>query len=255
MAAAAALSGFADHFSRVATQYRGSRPRYPAALAAWLADSAPARGLAWEAGCGSGQFTGRLAEAFARVRATDASAEQLAQAPSLPGVEYAVARAEDSGLPDCCADLICAAQAAHWFDLPAWYAEARRVARPGAVLAAICYGRCTVSARLDELIFAFHDGDAGPYWPLGRAQVEGHYRHLPFPFAELEAPAFEIREEWDCEAFLAYAATWSATQRLIAAGGGAAFDSFGARLRAAWGEPSERRAVRWPLHLRATRLG
>ncbi len=43
-------------------------------------------------------------------------------------------------LPDAAADLIVVAQAAHWFDWPAFQTEARRVLRPGGVLAIWSYG-------------------------------------------------------------------------------------------------------------------
>ncbi|WP_425501040.1 class I SAM-dependent methyltransferase [Skermanella pratensis] len=78
-----------------------------------------------------------LGAEFDRVEATDASAEQIAQAASHPRVTYRVARAEESGLPDRSCDLVAAAQAAHWFDLPAYWAggrpraQARRACRPG----------------------------------------------------------------------------------------------------------------------------
>src|SRR2546427_5511649 len=49
------------------------------------------------------------------------SPEQIARAASHPKVEYRCARAEGSGLPEHVADLATAAQAAHWFDLPAYF--------------------------------------------------------------------------------------------------------------------------------------
>ena len=60
----------------------------------------------------------------------------LAQAPN---IEYQQAAAEHTGLPDSSVDLITVAQALHWFDLDAFYTEARRVLRPGGTLAAWTY--------------------------------------------------------------------------------------------------------------------
>jgi SAM-dependent methyltransferase len=248
------VNGFADHFSQIADRYRAARPRYPRALAEWLAATAPARTLAWEAGCGSGQFTALLAEQFERVRATDASTEQLARAAPHARVEYSVARAERSGLPDASVDLVCAAQAAHWFDLPSFYAEARRVARPRALLAVFCYGRCAIAPEVDAAVAAYHDGAAGPHWPAERAHVEVGYRDLDFPCAELPAPAFAIEASWNASQFLDYAATWSATQRQRASEGPEAFAEFAARLARAWGDAGALRRVRWPIGLRVARL-
>ena len=88
---------------------------YPWAVAEALAACSPGRALAWDAGCGSGQLSVVLAEAFDQVVATDASAAQIAEAVPHPRVRYAVAPAEVSGLPDGTVDCAVAAQAAHWF--------------------------------------------------------------------------------------------------------------------------------------------
>jgi ubiquinone/menaquinone biosynthesis C-methylase UbiE len=126
---------FKDHFSRLAAQYAEFRPRYPGALFDLLARVGPARELAWDCACGSGQATLDLVERFGSVVATDASAQQIAAAKPHPRVEYRVARAEDSGLESKSVDVITVAQSLHWFDRPAFYAEARRVLRPHGVLA------------------------------------------------------------------------------------------------------------------------
>ena len=68
--------------------------------------------------------------------ATDASAEQIALATPASNVEYRVAPAEASGLGDAAVDLVSVAQALHWFDLDAFYAEVRRVTVPGGVIVA-----------------------------------------------------------------------------------------------------------------------
>ncbi|HEY1906332.1 MAG TPA: class I SAM-dependent methyltransferase, partial [Myxococcaceae bacterium] len=122
---------FKDHFSGAARGYAVHRPVYPRAVAEALAERSPGRSLAWEAGCGSGQLSAVLGEVFERVVATDASAAQIAAATPHPRVQYVVAPAEHSGLPDGSVDCAVAAQAAHWFDLDAYYREVRRVARPG----------------------------------------------------------------------------------------------------------------------------
>jgi SAM-dependent methyltransferase len=249
------VSGLQDHFSAIAAEYRAARPRWPGAVAEFLAATAPGRALAWEAGCGSGQFTEALARAFARVHASDASAAQLAAADPRPGVRFAAEPAERCSLPIACADLVCAAQAAHWFDLPRFYAEARRVARPGAAIALLCYSRCAIAPEADGVVEAFHSGAAGPHWPPERRHVEDGYRSLPFPFPELAAPAFALEADWNLSQFLGYVATWSAAQRLRAAAGPAPFEEFARALARAWGDPAAARRVTWPLGLRLGRMG
>ena len=243
-------SGFKDHFSGMAARYAAFRPSYPAALAAWLAARSPARELAWDAGCGSGQLSRLLARHFARVRATDASAEQIAAADPDPRIDFAAAPAERSGLGPASADLVTAAQAVHWFDLPAFYAEIERVARPGALVALIAYGALRVDLHLDPLILGFHRGTLGDYWPPERRLVEDGYRGLEFPFREIAPPEMAIAVDWSLPELLGYIGTWSAVKRLREAGGAAALDRFAAALAERWGAPEAKRQVRFPLALR-----
>src|ERR1043165_1535181 len=93
-------ANFHDHFSGVAKRYSDFRPRYPVALFNYLATLASRDALVWDCAAGSGQATVDLAARFERVIATDASAEQIASAPRLNNIEYRVALAEQSGLPD-----------------------------------------------------------------------------------------------------------------------------------------------------------
>lgn len=244
---------FKDHFSDVAAAYAAHRPSYPAALVQCLSRLAPAQRLAWDAGCGSGQLAVLLADSFARVVATDASPEQIGRAPPHAKVEYRCAPAEASGLPDRVADLATAAQAAHWFDLPAYYAEVRRVVRPGGVVALISYGVVTADADLDAIIRPFYWDVLASYWPPERRHVDDGYRALAFPFEELDAPAFEIRLDWRLEDLVGYVGTWSAVWALERAEGQAPFATFRRELAGAWG-PAKVRTVRWPLALRVGRV-
>src|SRR5262249_21619963 len=122
-----ALSTFKDHFSTGSKDYAAHRPGYPRAGAEALAPRAPRPRCAWDARSGSGALSTVLGEVFERVEATDASAAQIAAAVPHPHVHYAVSPAEEVDLPDRSVDCAVAAQAAHWFDLQAYYREVRRV--------------------------------------------------------------------------------------------------------------------------------
>jgi hypothetical protein len=137
------MNAFKDHFSGVANAYARHRPGYPEACFAHLAGIAPGRDLAWDCATGTGQAARGLAGHFARVVATDASASQIAKAPPGDNLDYRVATAEDSGLADASVDVLCVAQAAHWFDLPRFYACLPASSRPSAISA-----RIPLSARL-----------------------------------------------------------------------------------------------------------
>lgn len=243
-------SSFKDHFSGNSKGYAAFRPRYPKALAAWLAGKAPARGLAWDAGCGTGQLSVLLAEHFQRVHATDASAEQIAAAEAHPHVDYATAPAEASGLATASADLVTVAQAAHWFDLPAFFAEVERVAKPGALVALISYGVFRIDVHLDPLLLGFHRGTLGDHWPPERRLVEDSYRGIAFPFREIAPPELAIETEWSLADFLGYVGTWSAVKRLREFGGEAALDRFAEAVALRWGDPERRRRARFPIAMR-----
>ncbi len=243
---------FQDHFAPVAATYAEFRPRYPEALFDWLAARVPARELAWDCACGSGQATLGIARRFARVVATDASADQLAGAPAHQRVSYQVAPAEASGLADASVDLIAVAQALHWFDLSRFHAEARRVLKPGGLLAAWSYGVLTLGdPDLDALARRFHDVTLGPYWPAQRRLVERSYRDLDFPFDELAVPAFELVAHWPLAHLLGYFRSWSATARYRAAHGADPVAALAQELAPRWGDPTASRRIVWPLALRA----
>jgi SAM-dependent methyltransferase len=245
------MKPYADHFSRVATAYATCRPGYPPALFAYLSDLAPRHELAWDCAAGSGQATLPLAAMFSRVLATDVSAAMLERAPRHRKIEYRVSGAEDSGLADSSADLVTVAQALHWLDTEPFYAEVERVLAPGGVLAVWSYANQLLGdAALDAIMARFYTEVVGPYWPAERRHVETGYRTLPFPYAELEAPAFAMEERWTLPQLLGYVGTWSATQRLRETQGYDPVSRLAGELAESWGDPASARLVRWPLSLR-----
>ncbi|HET7922676.1 MAG TPA: class I SAM-dependent methyltransferase [Gammaproteobacteria bacterium] len=248
------MADFKDHFSGHAAAYAEARPGYPETLFSQLATLAPAHDQAWDCGTGNGQAAVALAAHFARVIATDASAEQIGSAFPNARVTYRVAPAEHAGLPDHSVDLVTVAQAAHWFDLPAFYAEVRRVAKPGAVIALWCYGVCHITPDVDAVVATFYEGEIGPYWPPERRLIDEAYRSLPFPFAKLDMPPISMSLDWTLPQLLAYLASWSAVQRCIRATGRDPIPALTEALAAAWGKPDSARRVEWPLALRTGRV-
>lgn len=243
---------FPDHFSAVAQDYAAHRPGYPAGLFAWLAELAPERRHVWDCGTGNGQAAMSLAQHFEQVTASDASAEQIAAASPHPRIEYQVAPAEASGLADATVDLVTVAQALHWFDLEAFYAEVRRVLIPRGVLAVWTYTRIeTADPELQEPIHHFYRDTIGRYWPPQRRHVEFGYRDLAFPFEPIDAPSLSIELDWPLDHFLGYLRSWSATRRFVAERGFDPVDAIGCELARRWGDVQR---LRWPLILRAGRV-
>lgn len=244
---------FKDHFSQQAPDYARYRPNYPPALFAWLAQVAPSTETAWDCGTGSGQAAVGLAAHFGHVIATDPSSSQLEHAERHPRVDYRVASAEVSLLDTASVDLVTVAQAIHWFDLDRFYAEAKRVLKPGGGVAAWTYTLLDVEAGIDELLTDFYRNVVGPYWPPERRMVDDRYRSLPFPFEPIAPPAFEIGTEWSRDDLLGYLGTWSATRAYIKAKGADPLIEFARRLAPLWPDPALVKALRWPLHLRVGR--
>lgn len=243
----------ADHFSRQAVDYAKFRPNYPAALFDWLAAHVRGHALAWDVGCGNGQASGPLAERFDRVVATDLSAAQISQAASHPRIEYRIAPCEASGLPDASCDLVTIAQAIHWFDFDAFYAEARRVLKPGGLIAAWTYQLLRGEPALNAVIESFYAEVLTPWWPPQRRWVELGYDGMPFPFAVLPAPTFDIRLAWTLDDLVKYVGTWSAVQRCLAETGTDPTYALMERLKPHWGDRAMQREIVWPIALLAGR--
>ena len=237
-------------FDQGGQAYSRFRPEYPPELARFLASVSPGVALAVDVGCGNGQLTAQLAAHFHKVLGADPSADQIANATAHPRVAYVCAPAEQLPIASHRAQLITAAQAAHWFDLPRFYAEARRIGAPRAVLALISYGVLQLDEDLDARFSRFYRHEIGPYWPAQRKLVDSGYADLPFPFDEQTPPSLEIRKTWNLEELLGYISTWSAVRSVREAGREDILQDFAADLAAQWGEPLRGRALRWPIHMR-----
>lgn len=245
----------ADHFSRQAPDYAQYRPGYPEALFSWLAGHAPGRDLAWDVGCGNGQASVQLATHFRRVVATDLSIAQIDRARPHARVEYRAAPCNASGLPDASCDLVTVAQAIHWFDFDKFYAEARRVLKPGGLLAAWTYTLLRGEPAITTAIEKYYAEVLAPWWPPERRWVEVGYAGMPFPFAAQSpmrpAPSFEIRLRWTLADLVNYVGTWSAVQRCREATATDPTLDLLERLRPHWGDPSVPREIVWPIALLA----
>lgn len=249
------MSGFKDHFSAGAEDYAAFRPRYPAALFAYLASLPARRVLAWDAATGNGQAAVGLADHFERVMATDASAAQIAHATLHPRVEYRVARAEASGLPGASTDLVSVAQALHWLDVPAFFAEARRVLHPRGAIAIWCYvDPVFEEAAVDAVFQSWYEATVKDHWPPERSITQQGYRSIEFPFREQPVPGFDLVSTPTLAELCGYLRTWSATKRYIAEHGSDPVLEAEAHLREVWGDAGCRHRLLYTTYLRVGRL-
>lgn len=237
-------------FGASAACYAAARPRYPAALFDWIAALAPARSLAWDAGCGSGQATRDLATRFDAVIASDASAEQISLAPHIAGVEWRVAPVEAIELRDGAVDAAIAASALHWFDLDRFYPTLLAALAPAGVFVAFAYGKSVLPADIQIPVLNAYV-DLQPYWSDGNRALWRGYRDLSFPLEEVDAPPFVIELSWTVTQWLEYSFTWSAYQRYVKETGRDPRDQISRQIERLWG--SETVPVSMPLTVRAGR--
>jgi SAM-dependent methyltransferase len=248
------VDGFADHFSRLAPRYAVYRPRYPESLFDAVTAACAGHDRLWDCATGTGQAAVPLADRFASVLATDASPQQLRSAAPHPRVRYVAALAEASPVGDRWADMVTVAQALHWLRLPRFYAEVRRVLRPGGLFVAWTYGRQRVDgAGIDAGIEDFYGRVVGPYWTPERRWVETGYRTLDFPFEEVAIAVPPMTEDWTLPQLVGYVSTWSAVARCREVTGHDPLPDFESHLAPLWGEAGTRRRVEWPLAVRAGR--
>lgn len=249
------MSTFKDNFSSHAATYAEHRVSYPPELFEFLSTQIENHQLVWDCGTGNGQAAVQLAQFFEKVYATDPSAAQIENAFLRPNIEFKVEKAEDCSLPDHSADLITVAQALHWFNFESFYKQVNRVLKPGGVFAAWCYDRPhSDDKRIDEIIAHMHDNIVGPFWQQENLMVEREYIDIPFPFREIETPAFEIREQWTTDRLLGHLNSWSATQRFIKAGNVDPMPALAERLQSAVQAQDQAIPLRWKLVVKAGRI-
>ena len=237
-------------FGAGSAAYAAARPHYPADLFAFVAAHCRCHTRAWDCACGNGQAARGLAQHFAQVCATDLSAGQLAATAAHPAIHYSVQSAEAPAFAPGSFDLVCVAQALHWFDLACFWPAVQRVLRPGAIVAAWGYSWFTVTPAVDQVIDSVLRPRLQPYWAPQNQLLWDGYRAVAWPFAPIAAPSFAIAVTWTADQLWAYIGSWSAARQCSAAEGVSALAEARAALLAAWGDPHTPRRVTMPLAVR-----
>jgi len=187
----------------------GDYAKHRAGFPDWFFDRISAEGLFREGRrvLDLGTGTGTLARGFAlrggKVTGIDIAPQMMEQAQALGSaqgvsVEYAVAKAEATGMPDAEFDLVSAGTCWVWFDGATAAAEAKRVLKPGghlmiAMLAWLPLGDNIVSAT--EHLIEKHN----PGWKLGGYEADA----APYMRA-LALAGFEARESFSIDYDIEY---------------------------------------------------
>lgn len=144
-----------------AASYDRARPAPPTALLDLLTQviQRPHPALVIDLGSGTGLSTEIWGERAARVIGLEPNADmrneavrKLATNPATAEIDYRPGLADQTGLPNECADIVTAAQSFHWMEPTATLTEIARILRPGGLFAAYDYDwPPTIHWELDRL--------------------------------------------------------------------------------------------------------
>ena len=169
-------------------------------------------------GCGSGQFTYKLSTLFPndQIIGIDKSIEQLKYAKPNTNITYKVGTALESNLNNSSIDVITVAQAAHWFDMPVFIKEMKRVLKPGGLLAIAGYSFCqSYNASINSSIRRY-EATIKDCWPSGcnRTRLDSTFADVDFTsyFNYSTRKSFPVIRNMEIDSFLAYIRTMSALQ-------------------------------------------
>ncbi|SQG64084.1 methyltransferase [Corynebacterium renale] len=241
--------GAAVTFFEAGADYAAFRPTYPADVVKHIRELAPQARVLIDVGAGTGQLTAELQRDFPLAVGVDPS---LSQAHAAGGVPMVVATAESLPFATESVDVITVAQAIHWVDVPAFLAEARRVARPGALLWIVSYGVAQLDpgGDLEQVFSDFYWGPFHRFWEPQRSIVDDELRSVEplIPGAVREEEFLD--QHMTCEQFVGYLNTWSSARSPEAR---SELDAFVGELSAHWTD-GQTRLVRWPLTVLHTTL-
>ncbi|KAM0084810.1 hypothetical protein ACKRZS_002991 [Fusarium odoratissimum] len=160
-------------------------------------------GCVVDVGCGPGTATQKLAPHFDLAYGVDPGESMITTATTLGGktgtgapIVYKLSTAEDidkiNDIPHSSIDMITAATAAHWFDMPRFWAAAAKVLKPGGTVAIWTVFRQSGSfnnnTELQSIFNDFLDALA-PYSTAGTHLTQSGYVDLPMPWDDPDTSA------------------------------------------------------------------
>lgn len=241
-------------FAPVAELYARARPVYPSELFVFLRDQSSGDNAVWDCATGTGQAASGLARVFHKVYATDISQEQLQYAEAHPRITYRQAPASRSGLADNSVDLVTIASALHWLDLPAFITEARRVLKPGGLLAAWTYHVAHTGEPFGPILNHLYTNHLFNDFGHGARHVDARYENLDLPNPITPPERFEARAEFDLQQMEDFISSWSGSEAYRQRTGKNPVELVRRDLQKEWGNPEFVRTLKFPLYIKLVRF-
>lgn len=187
----------------------GDYAKHRAGFPDWFFDRISSEGLfrgghrVLDLGTGTGTLARGFAQRDGKVTGLDVAPQMMEQARALGAaqgvnVDYVVAKAEATGLPDATFDLVSAGTCWFWFDGPAAAREAKRILKPGGHLMIAMLAwlplKGNVVAATERLIEQHNPG-----WKMG-----GQEPHAGSDLRDLALAGFEARESFTVDYDIEY---------------------------------------------------
>lgn len=214
---------FKNYDSQDAAKYAAYRPSYNPKLIDLIVNKHTSTGgqlnTLLDVGCGPALATRQLSPVFQHVFGTDASASMIDAArqtpcPTATGEQpkFSVCTAEDIDtlFEAQSIDLITVATAAHWFDLPRFYAAASKVLKPNGSIAMWCgggwYPDPNTTPNAEHIMKVWTELEAeilSPFEKPGNRMARELYDGLPLPWtvdpSAVPADTAEAMNQFDQE--------------------------------------------------------
>ena len=237
-----------SYFSVQSEHYARNRPTYPDELFSFLSGLCENHELVWDCATGNGQAAVSLSGYFKKVYAVDLSKEQISRAVQRENIFYKVESVEHSSLETNSTDLITAATAIHWFNIPKFYNEVHRVLKPNGVLAVWGYAGCKINPETDSILDDFAFNILLNYWrPETKLNWEDKYETINFPYPLIAAPEFQARAEYNFDDLIHYLNSWSSVQSYKEKNKTNPVDLIYPQLEKVWRDKNEIKKVSWDL--------